>query len=76
MRGCQTYNEIDFGYGRRYSSLALIELQEKVPLGLEGGIVDYGITAGNADADMACAMVYRKFLKHLCPKHMAVEGNA
>ena len=52
QRGCRTYCNVDFGYGRRYSVLALIALNGKGTLGLEGGIVGYAISAGNADADM------------------------
>ena len=76
QRGCRTYCNVDFGYGRRYSVLALIALNGKGTLGLEGGIVGYGISAGNADADMTCAMVYHKVLPQLKLGDILVADNA
>jgi transposase len=76
QKGCRTYHEVDFGYGKRFSVLGLIGLQGKGFGGLEGGMIDYGITLGNADADMTCSMVYHKVLPHLRPEHMLVADNA
>jgi hypothetical protein len=65
--GARTYAEVDFGYGKRYSVQALISLTGKGVTGLEGGILDYATTEGNADADMTIAMVYQKVLPHCRP---------
>ena len=76
QRGCRTFHEIDFGYGKRYSVLGMIGLQGKGFLGQQGGIIDFGITEGNADAEMTLAMVYHKVLPHLRPEHILVADNA
>ena len=76
QRGQRTFHNVDFGYGRRYSVLALIALNGKGFMNLEGGIVGYGISEGNADADMTCAMVYHKVLPCLEPGDILVADNA
>ena len=76
QRGQRTSHNVDFGYGRRYSVLALIALNGKGFMNLEGGIVGYGISEGNADADMTCAMVYHKVLPCLEPGDILVADNA
>ena len=76
MRGQRTYVNADWknGGGRRMSAFALICLRGKGILGLEGGILDYSLTWGNADAEMAVAMIYRYVIPHLnaYPDHNSI----
>ena len=76
QRGQRTYHNVDFGYGKRYSVLALIGLKGKGLFDREGGILGYGISTGNADADMTCAMVYHKVLPHISVGDILVADNA
>ena len=60
QRGARTAIEITWTWGRLLSCLAVISTTGKGGVGGPGGILDVGITQGNADGDMVCAMAYHK----------------
>ena len=60
QRGARTAIEITWTWGRLLSCLAIISTTGKGGIGGPGGILDVGISEGNADGDMVCAMAYYK----------------
>jgi hypothetical protein len=60
QKGARTAIEITWTWGRLLSCLAIVSTNGKGGVGGPGGILDVGISQGNADGDMVCAMTYHK----------------